>query len=208
MNSLDQKVLIMIVGPAAIGKTTLMNTVVKLDSECSYVRSFTTRPRRQNEISHYHFISRTEALDLRRTGKTITFFEHPTTRDIYGTTAESYQTRFSLLDTLSTTVKEYRNLAFERTITISLTASPEQWREWFVSRYPEPSEEASKRLKEAEYSITWSLTDPKSHWLLNPAGETELTARTLIHLITSDIPQSSPPDEAKALLAFIQSGIY
>lgn len=208
MDSLANKTLVMIVGPAAIGKTTLMNKVVELNDDFAYVRSFTTRRRRENELSHYDFISRDEALSLQQKGKTITFFEHPTTGDIYGTTAASFPARYNLLDTLSTTVPSYRQLPFVETTVISLTAQADEWRSWFTARYPLLSNEANKRLEEAAQSIRWSLSDTTTHWLLNPVGKTRHTAKQLVELVTLAPAPSSPPVEAERILALIDRGIY
>ena len=168
MHELSQKTLVMLVGPSCIGKSTLMNEVTRQNPEAyGYVNSFTTRSQRQGEVTHYNFISKEEALSLHDAGQTITYFEHPTTHDRYGTTIASYTSPINLLDTLSGSVKGYRDLPFKKTITISLTTSPEKWREWFLERYPAPSDEATKRLAEAKQSIRWSLDDAETLWLIN-----------------------------------------
>lgn len=168
MNELKNKTLVMIVGPAAIGKSTLMNEVVRQNpANYGYVKSFTTRSRRPGETAHYDFISREHALSLHQSGQTITYLDHPTTHDLYGTTASSYTAPINLLDTLSGSVKDYRNLPFAETVTISLTTPASQWKEWFLQRYPRPSDEAIKRLTEAKQSISWSLNDSETLWLIN-----------------------------------------
>ena len=178
MEELSHKTLVMIVGPSAIGKSTLMNEIVRQNPVTyGYVKSFTTRARRPGETAHYDFISKDDALSLDRAGKTVTYFEHPTTHDLYGTTAASYVAPYNLLDTLSGSVKGYRNLPFVETRTISLTAPAEQWKQWFLARYPEPSDEATKRLAEAKQSITWSLQDPETRWLINDDTIENVAAR-------------------------------
>lgn len=198
----------MLVGPAAIGKSTIMNEVARLDDRFSYVRAFTTRAKRPGEKSHYSFISKQQASQLIHSGQAITHFEHPTTHDIYGTTAASYRTTYNLLDTLSIAVDTYQALPFARHVTISLTASPEEWRRWFLSRYPSPSEEATKRLKEAELSINWSLADPYTHWVQNKDGKTHEVAHQLIQIATSNHEQTSTPTEPRAMLELIEKGVW
>ncbi len=208
MESLRDKVLIMIVGPAAIGKSTLMDTVAATDGDFSYVRSFTTRTKRPGETSHYDFVSLDQVRALHSAGKTVTYFEHPTTHNIYGTTAASFPTRYNVLDTLSGSVHLYRSLPFERTITISLTAPLNEWQQWFLGRYPEKSEEALKRLKEAKLSISWSLTDNDIYWLENPAGDLEATTKQLIDIVRN-IPTHSPtPKNAHDMLDLIEKGMW
>lgn len=208
MSPLHGKVIVMLVGPAAIGKSTIMNEVVAQDSRFSYVSAFTTRSRRPGEQSYYDFISKNKANELIKTGQAITHFEHPTTHDIYGTTAASYRTEYNLLDTLSIAVATYRNLPFKRHITISLTASPDQWHAWFLNRYPTPSEEATKRLKEATSSVNWSLNDPETYWLKNSEGETLDVARQLITIATSTPARGSISDEPRAMLELIEKGMW
>lgn len=208
MSPLHGKVIVMLVGPAAIGKSTIMNEVVAQDSRFSYVSAFTTRAKRPGEQSYYDFISKDKANELIKTDHAITHFEHPTTHDIYGTTAESYRTEYNLLDTLSIAVDTYRNLPFERHITISLTASADQWQAWFLNRYPTPSEEAMKRLKEATLSINWSLNDQNTYWLQNREGETHLVAQQLIDIAVSDQSRTGVPPEPRAMLERIEKGMW
>lgn len=184
MNNLADKVLVMIVGPSAIGKSTLMNEVVRQNSEFGRVKSFTTRPPRDNdEPNQYFYLSTDEAKQLQKESKAITYAVYPTTGQIYGTIADSYQFPYNLLDTLSGSVEEYRKLPFKKTVTISLTATPHQWHDWLLERYPEPSEERTKRLLEAKQSINWSLSQTSDHhWVLNEVGKQAETAQLVIKI--------------------------
>lgn len=200
MESLSNKTLVMIVGPTAVGKSTLMHEVARLDSRFGYVRSFTTRPERDGEASTYRHMSEHAATRLYDEGKTVTFFRHPTTQVIYGTTAESYGHEFNLLDTLSGSVELYRSLPFERTITISLTTDPDEWLEWIQNRFPNPSEERTKRLREAIASIEWSLSQAGDHyWVVNQPNDLQKSARRIIDIVSGrsidGTPQ--PPEAAK-----------
>lgn len=206
--SLKDKTLVMVVGPSAIGKSTLMNEAVRQHRDFSYVRSFTTREKRTGEASHYKFIGREKALELQTGGQTVTYFEHPTTHDIYGTTVASFPNHYNLLDTLSGSVLGYRGLPFKRTVTISLTAPPEQWRQWFLSRYPEPSDEANKRLSEAVLSINWSLKDQQTYWLNNPRDQVTETAKKLTHFVIEQPPRGVSPEEPHAILGLIERGVW
>lgn len=208
VESLGNKVIVMLVGPAAIGKSTIMNEVAACDDRFSYVTAFTTRAKRPGEKSHYHFISAQEAKELIGSGQAITHFVHPTTHDIYGTTGASYRTAYNLLDTLSIAVETYRALPFKHHVTISLTASPDEWLAWFVDRYPTPTAEALKRLEEAKLSINWSLNDPHTQWLHNKQGFTGETARQLIDIATGSQVCASTPAEPRAMLELIEKGVW
>lgn len=200
MDELSKKTLVMIVGPAAIGKSTLMNEIVRQKPESyGYVKSFTTRSRRPGETTHYDFISREKALSLNQSGKTITYLDHPTTHDLYGTTAASYTAPTNLLDTLSGSVEGYRKLPFARTVTISVTTPAAQWKQWFLARYPEPSDEALKRLAEAKQSITWSLQDQETLWLINDSSIEHVAARC-IDIINAEHTTDGGAAYAKSML--------
>lgn len=54
--------LIMVIGGSCVGKTTLCEKITKIDKDCTYVKTFTNRPKRKNESSNsYKFISDEEA---------------------------------------------------------------------------------------------------------------------------------------------------
>jgi guanylate kinase len=206
--SLSQKTLVMMVGPSAAGKSTVMNEMVRIHDDFAYVKAFTTRSPRPNEKTHYTFIDKEEALQLQETGQAVTYIEHPTTHDIYGTTIGSYPGQYNLLDTLSGSVALYRALPFEKTVTIALTAPSDQWQKWFLDRYPEPSEEAQKRLGEAVLSIKWALNDPETHWIINREGALQAVAEAAIATVLSPALNHSIPDESHALLERISQGIW
>lgn len=204
MEQLASKTLVMIVGPSGVGKSTIMHAATRLSAEFAYVRSFTTRPQRSPSDNTYDFLTRREVEALQARGEVLMSFEHPTTRDLYGETAASYPATYNLLDTMSGSVAPHRTLPFERTITISLTAPAELWRQRFLGRYPEPNDEAAKRLAEARQSIAWSLVQTHDHhWLVNDAAP-EVIARKLI-----DITQGEPGDDgvqiAKTCLSSIDT---
>lgn len=207
MDIISDKTLVMVVGPTAVGKSTVMNMVANTYRDYGYVESFTTRAPRENENGSYRFIALDEAYQLIDSGQTITNFKHPTTGDIYGTTASSYPQDYNLLDTLSTSVDEYRSLPFEQTLTITLTASPSQWLEWFLSRYPSDNPEARKRLAESAQSIKWSLSDQQTSWLVNQAGDIASTASQLVKLVNQPpSSENAAPAEAYAMLELIEGG--
>ena len=198
--------LVMLVGPSCIGKSTIMDALVSKDKRFSYVRSFTTRAQRSYQDTSYNFISKEQASKLYENGEAITFLEHPTTGDIYGTTAESYATQFNILDTLSESVATYRSLPFKQTITISLTADPSDWQAWFYARYPEHNQEVTKRLEEAVLSISWSIQDTLTHWIVNKEGDIESNVEAILEICnTNSVTTSTPPVEAHGLLEAVES---
>lgn len=204
---LDTRTLIMLVAPTAMGKSTIMNIAVEFDSHFTRVRSFTTRPHRTNdEMGQYIYLTDAELVRERSNGTVVTETTFPTTGYTYGTLYSSYLGEFCLLDTLANSVAEYRALPFRRTLTVSLTAAPEDWRAWFISRYPERSDMAVKRLEEAKLSIAWSLEDPETTWLVNDSTP-EAAAAKLLQLTHGTIASDpTGPDCARRVLEAIEQG--
>jgi guanylate kinase len=201
--------LIMLVAPSAIGKSTIMNCLIAMDSRFSRVRSFTTRaPRPNDELGHYIYLTREELADKVASDEVVSQTTYPTTGEIYGTLHESYRSDICILDTLANSVAEYRALPFQQTITISATTTPEQWRQQLIARYPKSSPERHRRLDEARLSIEWSLADTATHWLINN-GSIEDAAAAVITIINgmSDeiVGYSSGRDYAHQCLAMIDA---
>lgn len=197
----------MIVGPTAVGKSSLMNQVAAQDSEFGRVSGFTTRePRPNDEPGLYRYLTNGAARQLVEKGEVVQFAIHPTTGDMYGTQPQDYPRRFNLLDTLSTVVDGMRALPFNNVITISLTTDPTAWQNWVLSRYPEPSEERTKRLNEAVQSIEWSMAQSANHfWLVNRPNDLATTANELINIVRSGNGRANPPAEAPGLLQVAKS---
>jgi guanylate kinase len=208
MEGLANKVLVMIVGPTAVGKSSLMNEVASLDSEFARVSGFTTRqPRANDEPGLYRYISKEAARRLiEQDGAVVQFAIHPTTGDMYGTQPADYPAQFNVLDTLSTVVGGLQSLPFKDTVTISLTTEPEFWRTWVLARYPEANEERSKRLQEARQSIEWSMAQTSKHfWLINRPNDLHTTAEELINIVKTGVGLSDPPLQASELLGAVKS---
>lgn len=204
-SSLCDKTLVMLVSPSAVGKSSVMNQVVNRDKRFSRVRSFTSRaPRANDEPNQYFYHTSEEIATLRSRGEIVSEVTFPTASDIYGTTLASYNGEFCLLDTLANSVETYRRLPFKRTITISLTAPAEVWRQRFLNRYPSRTLQAEKRLEEAVLSIKWSLKDTQTRWLVND-GSLETIAATLLQMVNDDSSDSAGKAMAHAILERIES---
>lgn len=199
----------MIVGPSAIGKSTLMNEVVQQHSEFGRTTGFTTRnPRPNDEPGQYRYLTKSEVEKKIAEKSLVQYAVFPTTGQIYGTEAIDYPSNYNLKDILANAVADFRALPFKQTITISLTTSPKEWQRWFLARYPEPSEEAEQRLQEAKLSIEWSLHDSETHWLNNSQNHIADAASQLINIATNKVEPDSPPNEPHAMLELIERGVW
>ncbi len=181
MEQLREKTLVMLVAPSAMGKSTILQTVVSSSNDCERVRGFTTRQPRANDLSdQFFYLTKEELASKKAAGEVMTEVIFPTTGESYGTLSESYSGSYCVLETLANSVAMYRALPFKQTFTLSLTTTPERWQRWFHERYPEMNAEAKKRLQEAVLSIEWSLSQTDNHmWLVNDGTPDEVAARLL-----------------------------
>ncbi len=206
--TLHDKTLIMLVGPASAGKTTVIRAAERLDTSFSFVQSFTTRKQRDLTDTSYMFLPFEEAQALRDSNQTVTCIEHPTTHDLYGTLEISFRTEYCLLDTLFNSVNTYTSLPFSRTTSISITTPVQKWVAYFLSRFPQESEEGKKRLEEARLSIQWSLAQSSDHaWIVNDSTP-EDAAKKLIAIARSGSKGDNGTEHAAAILHTIEQGIW
>lgn len=203
---LRSKTLVMLVGPTASGKSTVIQAACQLDKSFSYVQSFTSRAQRDVYDNSYMFLPLKQVHYLHDTGQTVTYVEHPTTGDIYGTTLSSYRTEFCVLDTLFNTVDTYQNLPFARTIMVSLTTPAQKWLEHFHARFDRETPEADKRRAEAALSINWSLEQSTNHfWLVNDSTP-EAAATKLIAIAKGQSTGDDGAPIARTILELLAGG--
>jgi ABC-type phosphate/phosphonate transport system ATPase subunit len=89
------KNLIAIIGPFAVGKTTLIETVAATHPDFTEVVSFTTRPPRGSG-DRYRFLDHTadslsQLVEVVSDGSLVNFTVHPTTGYAYGTEPSDYR---------------------------------------------------------------------------------------------------------------------
>lgn len=189
---LGEKTLIMLVGPAAIGKTYIMKQVTELDPSFSLVSDFTTRdPRLDDDPALFHFLphddeSVTRLLDQIDNQEIIQYAVHPTQGRIYGTELEDYHSENNMLATLSGAVDQFQQLPFKNTYVIGLTAEAAIWAGWFNTRYKASNPDRQKRLEEAVLSLDWLLKNSRRSsvtFVKNTEGDPSAAAQQIINII-------------------------
>lgn len=189
--TLTDKDFIMLVGPSAIGKSTLMNKIVELDKDFARVKNMTTRPARENdEKGLYEYIPHTDEglaglLKQIENGELVQYAVHPTTGFIYGTYPENYPGLYNMLDTQSQVALGLSTLPFRATHTMGIVTDPNTWREWFLSRNKAGTDEYTKRIDEAIRSLEWLTAQPGDSikWIYNHPDNIMLSANELIALV-------------------------
>lgn len=185
-DQLAKKILVPLVGPSSVGKTTIMRAIVENDSEFHRSSGFSTRPMRDGEEPDtYRFLEntnneRTKILQQFERGELVQFAIHPTTGFLYGTNLADYQGKYNLLDTLSSEVVNFQALGFAACQTIMIVASPNDWQARFDSRHFS-DDEAAKRITEGFNSIHWGFEQENGvRWVENKEGG---LAETVEHII-------------------------
>lgn len=195
----------MLVGPTAVGKSTVMNEAVRRDKDFVRATGFTTRPQRANdEPGQYRYVDAASLQSLIDQGHVLQYVTNPGNGQTYGTSLEDYPGRFNMKDTLSLAVQEFTRLPFKDHLVISLTVPPDTWKEWLYARYPQPSAERTERLLEAKSSLEWSLRQTNAHhWLINCRGAVGDVADQLIAMSRHPDYDMPVPTEPVKMLEMI-----
>jgi guanylate kinase len=173
---LRTKTLAMVVAPTATGKSYLMHQVASRDADSGRVKDFTTRaPREDDQPGAFDYQPHddehvSQFLDKIHRQEVVQYMVHPTTGMLYGSEISGYPAKYNFLETISNVVTVLRLLPFEHTVVIGVVVELEQWKQWFMKRYPEQTTDRTKRLQEAITSLEW-LTDVTHadliHWVIN-----------------------------------------
>jgi hypothetical protein len=151
---LAQTVLVQLIGPTAVGKSTLIDLIVsRNDSHFSEVGTLTTRPKRETDspwvtadISHEEMKNKIDNHEL------VQYFRHPS-GDIYATDSSSYRTDVCLLPTMAKSADDFLGCGFIKIIRVGIIANGHQWSERLKERKLDPS--FSGRMIEARESLEW-----------------------------------------------------
>lgn len=209
---LHTKTLAMVVAPTATGKSYLMRQVAERDPECGRVKDFTTRPPRNDDqpgAFEYHphddqHVS--EYLNKIHAQEVVQYMVHPTTGMLYGSEIAGYPATYNFLETISNVVTVLRLLPFQRTVVIGVVVELEQWKEWFMKRYPGQTTDRTKRLQEAVTSLEW-LTDVTHadliHWVVN--GSRHDGASTMIDVVKNGSRGDDGRDIAMDMLSWARN---
>lgn len=170
---LSQRYVIPIVGPSAVGKTSLMQKVIDIDNQFAIASGFTTRPRRSDEDSaSYRFLPNTteqkqNIVKQLSQGELLQFAIHPNTGYLYGTKYTDYSNTYNMLDVLSSEVSHFQTIGFLGCKIIMVVSEPIVWQDRFTSRQF-TRDEAYKRINEGVASLSWGIDNQDTiHWVNN-----------------------------------------
>lgn len=204
---LKQKNLVMFVGPAAVGKSFLMNRIMQQDIDFGRVSVFTSREARpDDELGMFRYIPHddehiSQLLDKIEIGEVVQYAVHPTSGRIYGSEISDYAKSFNMLATLSGIVNTLRQLPFQTTNVIGLAVDPDIWLSRFYGRYVEPSEEQRKRLLEAVVSLKWLLTPSNNHQKITWVDNTSANETAAVQAVIDAVKFNKPSDPTTLRIA-------
>lgn len=188
----------MVVAPAVMGKSLVMNRVAALDERFGRSTTLSTRtPRDDDEPGVFRLLEHTDdnvdaLLDKILSGELVQYKFHPTEQTFYGSEATDHPHEHNMLPTLSGAINQLQRVGFKDTMVVGLVAPPTSWQTWFNDRYPEHHPGRVKRLREAEISYNDLLVRNDVKWLINRDGDADSTAQKLINPADTD-------NEAEAL---------
>ncbi len=210
LRDLAHKSLIAIVGPSSVGKSYVIDELVRTTPHFGKVLSFSTRDPRPDDTPDTMVCLPWDERHIKRicnvieAGDAVQYIFHPKTGDIYGTTLESYPEEYNVLPALSTSVAALDELPFRSIHKVGLVAEPEIWEKWFEKREFSSTADRHARLGEAVSSLEWILSHPEVAIVNNIFGHSEQTTKTIRKFVLKG--KSTPRDEmaAQALLDHIQ----
>lgn len=188
---IGSRTLLMVVAPAVMGKTVVMQQAAELDS--TYGRSVTLstrKPRSDDEPDTFRLLGHTDRsihalLDKILSGELVQYKFHPTEHTFYGSEALDHPHEHNMLATLSGGINQMQHVGFKETTVVGLVSEPGNWSNRFDKRYPERHPQRLARLREAEISYNDLLVRDDVAWVVNEEGHPERAAAKLIDTATS-----------------------
>jgi guanylate kinase len=165
LNRLQTIILLMIVGPSGVGKTTLIENL-----GFTFVPSDTTRDSRPGEKQGVDMNFRKDYGQVIADMEVGRFVQVAVgaSGDLYATKDSSYpDSGVATMPVMADVIPIFRNLGFKRTITAFI--APPTYNEW-MRRIKKPGlidKDIKERLPEAERSIKFALSDSQTHFILN-----------------------------------------
>jgi guanylate kinase len=200
LRHLEELTLLMIIGPSAVGKSTIMKNL-----PYHYVPSDTTRAQTSEEVHGQDYLFRRDYQKIIgeiRAGQFVQFIAGPA-GEFYGTKDKSYpKAGVAMLAVIAEEVKNFRGIGFKQTISAFIAPpSYEEWMRRLDSYRNLTPEKRSRRLAEGRKSIELSLNDPTTHFILN--DEVDIAARQirdLVHGIVNAAREEKARQAAKEML--------
>lgn len=177
--------LVAIVGPTAVGKTTLINELISRHPSVQLVVTDTSRPPRDGERDgvDYHFRSREEMLRFIKERQYVNLAPS-ITGDIYASHPDSYpKGGIGIMAVWADAIPYFRTLPFASFTPVFVL--PPHWKAWgarFIQRQYTPAQ-LRGRLLEAQESLGYAVSEQDLAFVIN--DDLEQAANDLWHVVSN-----------------------
>lgn len=203
---LEDKVVLMFVGPSACGKNTVIDAVAATSNQFGLVGNQTSREPRDTD-TRYTYFAHTDAglepllsaIDTQQLVQYAVSFYEP--YYIYASAASDYAATYCMKDVFFDAVAQFRSLPFKRVVAINLITAPKVWLPRFNTRFPVGDRDRAGRVSHAIKSLEWSLAQPDgdSHvWVENDSDVQQTVAEII------QIAQDGHTPDSRRLRAMAQ----
>lgn len=206
--ALAEKALVTLVGPFAIGKSSLSQTIAEIDPAFSEMNTISTRERRRDDPEHYRTgMPREEFIKKMVNGELVQFEAHPTTGQLYGSDLASFPTDRIVTPALAGSLRGFEDAGFGEIIPVGIVADTDVWQAWLRER--REKSDYKQRLHEAKESLEWlqqELALASVPIIENVPNSTErpsrirATARDIIAIANGDTSVKMVPYKARGLM--------
>lgn len=204
--ALAEKALVTLVGPFAIGKSSLSKTIAEIDPAFCEMGTISTRERRLDDSEHHRTgMPREEFIKKMVNGELVQFEVHPTTGQLYGSDLASFPTDRIVTPALAGSLSGFKDAGFGEVIPVGIVADTDVWQGWLQKR--RKAGDYRQRLHEAEVSLNWLQQElaniaiikniPNS---LERPSRINAIARDIIKIANGDTSVAMKPHKARALM--------
>jgi guanylate kinase len=195
----QKSVFVLIIGPSAVGKTTIVDGLLRRISGSARLITTTTRPRRPHEVHgrDYHFVTREEFAARERAGEFLETAE--TFGNWYGSSRLELENLLAghhlVLGILD--VKGARSARAQRPETVSIFVRPsslEELRARMCARSVSTAE-VERRMEGASTELL--AASEFDYVVTNRDDALEETLTTLLSIITAHLPREDPDERNK-----------
>jgi guanylate kinase len=185
------------VGASCMGKTTIMQKLLRLDSAYGEFIVFTSRePRPEDNKTRYTYYEHSdkglaELLDRIEHKSVLQYNINPFSLLVYGSEASGYPYQHNIGDILASSIDGFRQLGFQNVHVVSIVTNFQDWLHRFNQRFPPGDSRREARRLEASSSLRWSLAQtnaPDHYWLVNDHAPHVVTQELLASLAMPPAP--------------------
>lgn len=195
--------LLLFVGPAGIGKSTILDLVGQHDDRFGRTGSIGTRPSdKRDSPGLYRQLAEQAMIEKIVARSLVQYAIHPSGH-MYATTIDMYHHAYNMLECQALAVEQFHRLPFGKLRVYYLVTEAAAWRAWFEARYPIRDKERAKRAHEAILSLEWGLNQPEGSliWIENIPGTPGKAADQIIQSISLEEPFDNRRQLARQMLA-------